>query len=160
MEDTLVVRFCVQSAEYSCVYLDSRVDVFIQQEIPELLAELSQDDWDQFVVAQAKKLLADPQTMPNESRVIWEEIKVGTEVWDRSRQELDALHKLSRKDVCEFYKEHLRTNGIGWARLALHMTGQAFEQQEVELTVGCSHDAILIDDLDSFKRSSDFYEYD
>ena len=39
-------------------------------------------------------------------------------------------------------------------------SGQAFKQQEVELTVECSHDAILIDDLDSFKKSSDFYEYE
>ena len=51
-------------------------------------------------------------------------VQAGTEVWDRRRQELDALHKLSREDVCEFYKKHLRTNGIGWARLGLHMTGQ------------------------------------
>ena len=60
MEHTLVVCFCVQFTEYSCAYLDSRcpiictnqflltaircvlrVDAFVQQEIPELLAEVS-----------------------------------------------------------------------------------------------------------------------
>jgi hypothetical protein len=51
-------------------------------------------------------------------------VQDGTEIWDRRRQELDSLHKLSREDVSEFYEKYLRTNGTCWARLALHMAGQ------------------------------------
>eukprot|EP00658_Telonema_sp_P-2_P002814 TRINITY_DN11042_c0_g1_i1.p1 TRINITY_DN11042_c0_g1~~TRINITY_DN11042_c0_g1_i1.p1 ORF type:complete len:315 (-),score=48.39 TRINITY_DN11042_c0_g1_i1:331-1275(-) len=159
-EEVMFLRFFVQSSEYSCAFLDSCIDVFIQDELPDILHQTSDEDFQKFIAGRKKTLLEPCRTLLEEKSWIWPEIKDGTHRWDRNQLTLNALSRLTPPDIMVCYQKYL--NGQACARVALHLQGQAFDPKhgshDSEALVKSCQTPILIPELELFKQSAQWYE--
>ncbi|EPS63741.1 hypothetical protein M569_11043, partial [Genlisea aurea] len=144
--------FRVQSAEYDPVYLQSRIDNFING-FGVMLDEVDGDCFENYKNGLMGKLLEKDPSLSYETDRYWGQIVNKRYMFDLSAKEAEALQDVKKEDVIEWYNSYLRQPSPKCRRLAIRVwgcnTGDVFMKKRVT--------ASSIGDVEAFKDSAEFY---
>ncbi|ERN04132.1 hypothetical protein AMTR_s00077p00061270 [Amborella trichopoda] len=138
-----VIGFCfrVQSSRYGPLYLQERVDNFIDK-LQEVLDGLDQRSFENYRSGLiAKKLEKDP-SLSYETDHYWGQIFDRRYLFNMSKMEAEELKRIEKEDVIEWYNAYFKGESEKCCRLAIHVWGCTTNMEE---------------DLEAFKLSSKFY---
>ncbi|KAF3454806.1 hypothetical protein FNV43_RR05254 [Rhamnella rubrinervis] len=145
--------FCVQSSEYSPIYLQERIDNFIN-DLGELLEALDHKSFENYRGGLMAKLLEKDPTMTYETNRFWNQIIDKRYVFDLSKKEAEALESIHRDDVINWYNTYLQQPSPKCRRLAIRVWGCNTDMKDAETQPKSTE---VIKDVAAFKMSSVFY---
>ncbi|KAL7173019.1 hypothetical protein ACSBR2_032480 [Camellia fascicularis] len=150
-----ILGFCfrVQSSEYNPVYLQGRVDDFING-LKELLDELDDESFENYRSGLIAKLLEKDPSLQYETNRFWSQIIDKRYMFDFSAKEAEEISSIQKKDVIDWYSTYLRQSSPKCRRLAVRVWGCNAELKEANTQATSVQ---VIEDLTSFKMSSEFY---
>ncbi|XP_062211184.1 nardilysin-like [Phragmites australis] len=150
----LAYCFRVMSSKYSPVYLQSRIDNFING-LSALLDGLDEETFEHHRSGLiADKLEKDP-SLSYQTGDYWSQIVDKRYMFDMSKLEAEELRTVWKDDIIAWYNTYIRSSSPKRRRLAVHVYGcnsdiaEAAKLQEQSWTI--------IDDVKSLKVSSQFY---
>ncbi|WVZ56835.1 hypothetical protein U9M48_007311 [Paspalum notatum var. saurae] len=150
----LAYCFRVMSSKYSPVYLQSRIDNFIDG-LSALLDKLDEETFEHHRSGLiADKLEKDP-SLSYQTGDYWSQIVDKRYMFDMPKLEAEELRTVQKADVIAWYNTYIRSSAPKRRRLAIHVYGcnsdiaEAAKLQEQSWTI--------IDDVQSLKVSSQFY---
>ncbi|XP_062215667.1 nardilysin-like isoform X2 [Phragmites australis] len=150
----LAYCFRVMSSKYSPVYLQSRIDNFING-LSALLDGLDEETFEHHRSGlMADKLEKDP-SLSYQTGDYWSQIVDKRYMFDMSKLEAEELKTVRKDDVIAWYNTYIRSSSPKHRRLAVHVYGcnsditEAAKLREQSWTI--------IDDVKSLKVSSQFY---
>uniref|UniRef100_A0ACD5XLA5 Uncharacterized protein n=1 Tax=Avena sativa TaxID=4498 RepID=A0ACD5XLA5_AVESA len=150
----LAYCFRVMSSKYSPVYLQSRIDNFIDS-VSALLDGLEEETFEHHKSGLiADKLEKDP-SLSYQTGDYWSQIVDKRYMFDMSKLEAEELRTVGKEDVISWYNTYIRSSSPKRRRLAIHVYGcnsdiaEAAKMQEQSWTA--------VDDVESLKASSQFY---
>ncbi|KAJ1297238.1 hypothetical protein BS78_01G362300 [Paspalum vaginatum] len=150
----LAYCFQVMSSKYSPVYLQSRIDNFIDG-LSALLDKLDEETFEHHRSGLiADKLEKDP-SLSYQTGDYWSQIVDKRYMFDMPKLEAEELRTVQKADVIAWYNTYIRSSAPKRRRLAIHVYGcnsdiaEAAKLQEQSWT--------MIDDVQSLKVSSQFY---
>nr|GLL36596.1 insulin-degrading enzyme-like 1, peroxisomal [Ipomoea trifida] len=153
----LGVQFIIQSTAKDPKHIDSRVEEFLKM-FESKLYEMSDDEFKSNVTALIDMKLEKHKNLREESRFYWREIFDGTLKFDRREHEVEALKKLTKKDLIEFFDEHIKAGAPLKKSLSVQVYGsshsaecKAHQNEPVEQHV------VRVEDIFSFRRSHELY---
>lgn len=151
-----ILGFCfrVQSSEYSPVYLQGRIDNFINQ-LEGLLSALDDESFQNFKSGLIAKLLEKDPSLTYETNRYWGQITDQRYMFDLSAKEAEAVKCLEKRDVKEWYNTYLRQSSPKCRRLAVRVWGCNTNINEAANPVLTP--VQVINDPVAFKASSMFY---
>nr|DAD25800.1 TPA_asm: hypothetical protein HUJ06_027268 [Nelumbo nucifera] len=145
--------FCVQSSKYSPLYLQERIDSFIDG-LQELLDKIDDEAFENYRSGLiAKKLEKDP-SLAYETNHLWGQIVDKRYLFDMSAKEAEELRSIKKSDVIDWYNRYLRLSSPKCRRLVIRLWGCNTNMQE-NATQGKS--VKVIEELAAFKTSAAFY---
>ncbi|KAM5572813.1 nardilysin-like [Rosa sericea] len=147
--------FCVQSSEYNPIYLQGRVDNFING-VDQLLHGLDDDSFQNYKDGLMANLLERDETLARETSRLWEEITNKRYTYDRPEKVAEEVRSLQKEDVINFYKKYLQPSSPKCRRLAIRVWGCNTDFKEAEAP---PEPVQVIQDLAAFKMSSEFYPH-
>ncbi|KAJ9698882.1 hypothetical protein PVL29_007786 [Vitis rotundifolia] len=145
--------FCVQSSEYNPVYLQGRIDYFING-LEDLLAGLDVESFEQYRNGLLAKLLEKDTSLTYETNRIWGQIVDKRYMFDMSVKEAEELRSICKSDIIDWYRTYLLQSSPNCRRLAVRVWGCNTDLKEAEAQ---SQSVQVIEDLTVFKTSSEFY---
>ncbi|XP_048324467.2 nardilysin-like isoform X1 [Ziziphus jujuba] len=145
--------FCVQSAEYSPIYLQGRIDNFIDG-LEELLEGLDDNSFENYKGGLMAKLLEKDPSLTYETNRFWNQIIDKRYIFDLSKKEAEALKSIHKNDVIDWYKLYLRQSSPNCRRLVIRVWGCNTDMKDAETQTKSTE---TIKDLAAFKVSSMFY---
>ncbi|KEH34462.1 insulin-degrading enzyme [Medicago truncatula] len=145
--------FCIQSAEYNPVYLQGRVESFING-LEELLDGLDDDSFENYKSGLMGKLLEKDPSLTYESNRLWNQIVDKRYIFDISKKEAEELKNISKNDVIEWYKTYLKQSSPKCRRLLVRVWGCNTDMKDAEAPSKSVH---VITDPVAFKKQSKFY---
>ncbi|XP_057953275.1 nardilysin-like isoform X2 [Malania oleifera] len=150
-----VFGFCfrVQSSKYNPVYLQGRIDNFIDG-LEELLDGLDSESFENYRTGLTAKLLEKDPSLNYETNRFWGQIVDRRYIFDLSKREAEELKSIQKSDVIDWYKTYLRHPSPKCRRLTVRVWGCNSDLQEAEIELKSVQ---VITDLAAFKASSKFY---
>ncbi|KAL1370247.1 hypothetical protein HN51_000534 [Arachis hypogaea] len=145
--------FCVQSSEYDPIYVQGRIDNFIDG-VEELLDGLDDDSFENYKSGLMAKLLEKDHSLNYESNRLWSQIVDKRYIFDISKKEAEELKNISKQDVVEWYRTYFRQSSPKCRRLLIRLWGC---NTKFEDDVALPETLQAIKDPASFKMSSEFY---
>ncbi|XP_040991889.1 nardilysin-like [Juglans microcarpa x Juglans regia] len=145
--------FIVQSSEYNPVYLQGRIDNFINN-LEELLDKLDDNSFENYRSGLMAKLLEKDPSLTYKSSRFWNQIIDKRYMFDLSKKEAEELNSIHKTDVINWYKMYLQQSSPKCRRLAVRVWGCNTDMKEAEM----QHKSVqVIKDVTAFKMSSKFY---
>lgn len=150
-----ILGFCfrVQSSEYNPVYLQVRIDNFING-VPDLLDALDKESFENFKSGLVAKLMGKDPSLEYETNRYWNQITDRRYMFDFSEKEAEEVKKIQKDDVINWYNTYLRKTSPKCRRLAVWLWGCNAGWKDTHKDVTPVQ---VIDDLTAFKTSSKFY---
>lgn len=150
-----ILGFCfrVQSSEYTPIYLQGRIDNFIN-ELEGLLSALDDESFQNFKSGLIAKLLEKDPSLTYETNRYWGQITDQRYMFDLSAKEAEVVKSLQKGDVKDWYNTYLRKSSPKCRRLAVRVWGcntNINESNPVSTSVQVINDPV------AFKASSMFY---
>jgi len=145
--------FIVQSSEYSPIYLQGRIDNFING-LEELLDKLDDDSFENYRSGLMAKLLEKDPSLTYESNRFWNQIVDKRYIFDLSKKEAEELTGIHKIDVINWYKMYLQQSSPKCRRLAVRVWGCNTDMKAAETS---DKSVQVIEDVTAFKMSSKFY---
>ncbi|XP_004300711.1 PREDICTED: insulin-degrading enzyme-like [Fragaria vesca subsp. vesca] len=145
--------FCVESSEHNPIYLQGRVDNFING-VDLLLHGLDDDSFENYKDGLIANLLERDETLGHETSRLWEEITNKRYTYDWPKRVAEEVRSLQKEDIINFYKTYLQPSSPKCRRLAIRVWGCNSDLKEAEAP---PESIQLIQDLAAFKMSSEFY---
>ncbi|KAK2386573.1 Insulinase (Peptidase family M16) family protein [Trifolium repens] len=145
--------FCIQSAEYNPIYLQGRVESFIN-DLEELLGGLDDDSFENYKSGLMGKLLEKDPSLTYESNRLWNQIVDKRYIFDISKKEAEELKNISKHDVIEWYKTYLKQSSPKCRRLLVRVWGCNTDMKDAE---AAPKSVQVITDPAAFKMQSKFY---
>ncbi|KAJ7964315.1 Insulin-degrading enzyme [Quillaja saponaria] len=145
--------FCIQSSEYNPIYLQGRIDNFLNG-LEELLGGLDDDSFENYKSGLVAKLLEKDASLTYESNRFWNQIVDKRYMFDLSKKESEELKNICKNDVVDWYKLYLKESSLKCRRLAVRVWGCYTNMKEIETQ---SKSVKVIEDLMALKKSSEFY---
>ncbi|KAM1995522.1 hypothetical protein ACFX15_028559 [Malus domestica] len=145
--------FCVQSSEYDPIYLQGRVDNFING-LEEMLDGIDDDSFENYKSGLLAKLLEKDPSLTYETNRFWNQIIEQRYMFDQSKREAEELGSIQKKDVIDWYKTYLQQSSPKCRRLAIRVWGCNTDPREAEPQPKSIQ---AIEDPATFKKSSKFY---
>lgn len=145
--------FIIQSSEYSPIYLQGRIDNFINS-LEELLDGLDQDSFENYRSGLLAKLLEKDTSLTYESNRFWSQIVDKRYIFDMSNKEAEEVRGIHKIDVINWYKMYLQQSSPKCRRLAVRVWGCETDMKEAETQ---NKSLQVIKDITTFKMSSKFY---
>ncbi|KAJ6798968.1 nardilysin-like isoform X2 [Iris pallida] len=152
-----VLGFCfrVQSSKYDPLFLRSRIDNF-NNDLHELLDALDDETFENHrngLIAQ--KLEKDP-SLTYETGNHWTQITDKRYLFDMTKVEAEELKTISKNDVINWYNTYLRSPSPKCRKLAIYVWGCNTNMHK-EAQTPEKFSGNVIENIESFKKSSDFY---
>uniref|UniRef100_A0A804R773 Nardilysin-like n=1 Tax=Zea mays TaxID=4577 RepID=A0A804R773_MAIZE len=150
----LAYCFRVMSSKYSPIYLQSRIDNFIDG-LSALLDELNEETFEHHRSGLIADKLEKEPSLSYQTSDYWSQIADKRYMFDMSKLEAEELKTVQKADVIAWYNTYIRSSSPKRRRLAIHVYGcnsdiaEAAKLQEQSWTI--------IDDVESLKASSQFY---
>lgn len=145
--------FYVQSSEYDPVYLQGRIDNFMNG-LEELLDGLDGDSFDNFKTSLMTKLLEKDPSLTYETHRYWNQITENRYIFDLSNKEAEELKNISKHDIVEWCKTYFKPSSPKCRRLLVRLWGCNTEFKDAE---ALPESAQAITDLVAFKTSCKIY---
>ncbi|PQM40259.1 nardilysin-like [Prunus yedoensis var. nudiflora] len=145
--------FYVQSSEYSPVYLQERIDNFING-LEELLEGIDDDLFENYRSGLMAGLLEKDLSLTCETDRYWCEIVGKRYMFDFAAEEAEELKTIHKEDVINWYRTYLQQSSPKCRRLATRVWGCNTDPKEAEAR---SESMQGIEDPATFKMSSTFY---
>ncbi|XP_050216582.1 nardilysin-like isoform X2 [Mercurialis annua] len=145
--------FCIQSSKYSPIYLQDRIDNFING-LEELLEGLDEASFENYRSGLNAKLLEKDPSLQYETNRLWNQIVDKRYMFDFSEKEAEELKNINKNDIINWYKVYLQPSSPKCRRLVVRVWGCNTDPKEFE-TVRDSEQ--VIGDLLTFKTSSEYY---
>ncbi|XP_071715471.1 nardilysin-like [Rutidosis leptorrhynchoides] len=145
--------FRVQSSEYSPVYLQGRIDNFIN-EMEGLLSKLDDESFQSFKNGLIAKLLEKDPSLAYETNRYWGQITDQRYMFDLSAKEAEAVKSLQKIDMSNWYNTYLKRSSPKCRRLAVRVWGCNTNLNDSNTS---STSVQVINDPIAFKASSTFY---
>ncbi|XP_057416399.1 nardilysin-like [Lotus japonicus] len=152
-----VLGFCfhIQSSEYNPVYLQGRIDNFING-LEELLDGLDDDSFENYKSGLMAKLLEKDPSLTYESNRLWNQILDKRYIFDVSKKKAEELRNISKNDVVEWYKTYLKPSSPKCRRLLVRVWGCNTDLKDNAEALSKSMQVIITDPT-AFKKESVFY---
>ncbi|XP_047330594.1 nardilysin-like [Impatiens glandulifera] len=144
--------FRVQSSEYNPIYLQGRIDSFLN-DVKGLLEGLDEKTFDSYKNGLVAKLLEKDPSLSYETNRFWGQIVDGRYMFDMSEKEVEELKSVQKKDIIDWYHTYLTKSSPMCRSLVIRVWGCNTEWKDAETQSTSLH----IDDLAAFKMSSKFY---
>ncbi|KAK9065982.1 hypothetical protein SSX86_015384 [Deinandra increscens subsp. villosa] len=150
-----ILGFCfrVQSSEYSPVYLQGRIDNFIDG-MDSLLKELDDESFQNFKSGLIAKLLEKDPSLTYETNRYWGQITDYRYMFDLSAKEAEEVKNLEKIEITNWYNTYLRKSSPKCRRLAVRVWGCNTDINESKTKPASVK---VIEDPVAFKASSTFY---
>lgn len=145
--------FCIQSAEYDPVYIEGRIDSFING-VEELLDGLDDDSFENYKSGLIAKLLEKDPSLTYESNRLWNQIVDKRYIFDISKKVAEEVKNISKHDVIEWYKTYLKQSSPKCRRLLVRVWGCNTNLKDAEAVPKSVH---IITDVEAYKMQSKFY---
>ncbi|XP_065881361.1 nardilysin-like [Euphorbia lathyris] len=145
--------FCVQSSKYSPIYLQGRIENFINS-LEDLLEGLDEASFENYKSGLMAKLLEKEPSLQYETNRLWGQITDKRYMFDFSLKEAEELKNISKKDVTEWYKMYLQQPSPKCRRLVVRVWGCNTDSNELETT---RDSELVIRDFAGFKMSAECY---
>ncbi|KAM7259044.1 hypothetical protein ACFE04_014785 [Oxalis oulophora] len=145
--------FCVQSAKYGPVYLQGRVESFIN-DLDNLLGGLDDSSFENYKSGLIARCLEKEPSLQSETNKFWSQIVDKRYIFDFSEKEAEELKSIQKKDIIKWYKMHLQQTSPKCRRLAVRVWGCNTDFKEAEKH---QNSVQVIKDFTAFKMSSEFY---
>ncbi|KAG4923560.1 hypothetical protein AAZX31_18G052800 [Glycine max] len=145
--------FCVQSSEYNPVYLQGRIENFLNG-LEELLDGLDGDSFENYKSGLVAKLLEKDPSLTYESNRLWNQIVEKRYIFDLSKKEAEELKNISKHDIVEWYKTYLKPSSPKCRQLLIRLWGCNTDLKEAE---ALPKSVLAITDPAAFKMQSKFY---
>ncbi|VFQ78513.1 unnamed protein product [Cuscuta campestris] len=154
----LGVQFIIQSSLKDPKHIDSRVEEFLKT-FESKLYEMPDDEFKSNVTALIDMKLEKHKNLREESRFYWREIFDGTLKFERREQEVVVLKELTKKDLIEFFDEHIKSGAPQKKALSIRVYGsphsERFEADQKEPLD--EPNIVRVEDVFSFRRSHELY---
>ncbi|KAI3450239.1 hypothetical protein Pfo_006904 [Paulownia fortunei] len=150
-----ILGFCfrVQSSEYNPVYLQGRIDNFING-LEEMLNGLDHESFENYRNGLMGKLLEKDPSLSYETNRFWGQIVDKRYMFDLSEKEAEELKDIQKGDIIDWYHSYLRQPSPKCRRLAVRVWGCNTDWKDADAQVASRQ---VIKDLTGFKKSSEFY---
>ncbi|XP_069140604.1 insulin-degrading enzyme-like isoform X1 [Argopecten irradians] len=112
-------RILVQS-DRSPQYVEGRIEAFLAS-MDEQLQAMTEEEFQKHVAAMTVKRLDKPKNIREQNQYFWFEVKDRTYNFDRDNIEVAHLKTLTRKDLYQFFKEHVSLDARKRQKLAIHV---------------------------------------
>ncbi|GFQ04195.1 insulin-degrading enzyme [Phtheirospermum japonicum] len=147
-----ILGFCfrVQSSEYNPVYLQGRIDSFING-LEEMLKGLDHDTFENYKNGLTGKLLEKDPSLSYETNRFWGQIVDKRYMFDLSEKEAELLEDIQKGEIIDWYRTYLRQPSPKCRRLAIRVWGCETDLKDAVAT------GQVITDLEGLKKSSEFY---
>ncbi|XP_020237618.1 nardilysin-like [Cajanus cajan] len=145
--------FCIQSSEYNPVYLQGRIENFLNG-LEELLDGLDGDSFENYRSGLMAKLLEKDPSLTYESNRLWNQIVDKRYIFDFSKKEAEELSNISKQDVVEWYKTYFKPSSPTCRRLLIRLWGCSTDMKDAE---ALTKSVQVITDAAAFKKQSNFY---
>ncbi|CAN0903648.1 At1g06900 [Linum grandiflorum] len=147
--------FCyvVQSAKYNPVYLEGRVETFING-LEDLLQGLDESSFENYKNGLLSKLLEKDPSLQDETDRLWNQIVDQRYVFDFSLKEAEELKNITKSDVIEWCRMYMLQQSPKCRRLAVRVWGCEADLKELDKRPASEQ---VIKDLPAFKMSTDCY---
>ncbi|KAK9279411.1 hypothetical protein L1049_013090 [Liquidambar formosana] len=145
--------FCVQSSKFNPVYLQGRIENFING-LEELLNGLDDESFENYKSGLIAKLLEKDPSLAYETNRFWGQIVDRRYMFDLSVKEAEELRSIHKIDVINWYKTYMQQSSPKCRRLAVRVWGCNTDLKEAETQ---PKSVQVITDPAAFKKSSKFY---
>nr|CAB3500894.1 unnamed protein product [Digitaria exilis] len=146
--------FRVMSSKYSPVYLQSRIDNFING-LSTLLDGLDNETFEHHRSGLIADKLEKEPSLSYQTGDYWSQIVDKRYMFDMSKLEAEELRTMQKADVIAWYNTYIRSSAPKRRRLAIHVYG--CNSDIAELAKLQEQSWTVIDDVKSLKGSSQFY---
>ncbi|KAL6559607.1 hypothetical protein OROGR_004724 [Orobanche gracilis] len=146
-------NFRVQSSEYNPVYLQGRIDNFING-LEEILNGLDHDSFENYRNGLMGKLLEKDPSLSYETNRFWSEIVNKRYMFDFFEKETQELKHIKMMDIIDWYHIYLRQPSPKCRRLSVRVWGCNTDWKDADAQVASRQ---VIKDVESFKKLSKFY---
>ena len=124
------LRFLIQS-ERDPLYLDSRIQSFVNEHVTQTLAKMTEKDFQIHCTALKQELTQKEKTLRGESKKHWDAILCGSNDFQRPWIDAKELNSLQIEDLKKFHSQFLMQNGAETLKISVHIWSQkAIESTE------------------------------
>ncbi|KAL2470900.1 Insulinase (Peptidase family M16) family protein [Abeliophyllum distichum] len=150
-----ILGFCfrVQSSEFNPVYLQERIDNFINA-LEEMLNGLDNELFEDYKSGLMGKLLEKDPSLVYETNRFWGQIVDKRYMFDMSEKEAEELRGIKKTDIIDWYNTYLKQPSPKCRRLAIRVWGCNAEWKNVDAQISSAQ---VIKDVEVFKKLSEFY---
>ncbi|CAO2840084.1 unnamed protein product [Amaranthus hypochondriacus] len=145
--------FSVQSSKYNPVYLQDRIDYFIDG-LKDFLEGLDDESFESFKSGLVAKLLEKDPTLSYETDRYWNQIVDKRYMFDFSEKVALFVRDIKKTEMIDWYSKYFRRESPKCRRLAIRVWGCETDLKEAEKLQGSMK---VINDYEAFKASSEFY---
>ncbi|GMG98165.1 hypothetical protein Nepgr_000005 [Nepenthes gracilis] len=147
--------FCVQSSQYNPIYLQDRIDNFIDG-LEDLLDGLDDESFESFKSGLIARLMEKDPSLIYETNRFWSQIVDRRYMFDSSEKEAREVRSIKKRELIGWYNQYFHQSSPKCRRLAARVWGcnTAIKDAEIQHKSGKVQ---VIDDLMAFKMSSNFY---
>jgi len=126
-------RIVIQSKTFDPKFLDERIEQFLL-EARGLLAELTEDEFGNFISSIAAELLEADKTLGQETNRYWREISNECYVFDRAQREVKELQALTLSDLLAFFDKHISPESTNRRKISIQIwpSAKAMEVSETK----------------------------
>nr|CAB3255240.1 insulin-degrading enzyme [Phallusia mammillata] len=124
------LKVVVQS-ERTPEYLEGRVEAFIEL-TEKLLEEMESAEFTRHVAALVSHILEKPKKLSTESLKHWIEIISEQHHFNRPEVEANHLRTVTKQDLQDFYRRHIRVGAPQRSKLCVHLLGNKVEKCSVK----------------------------
>lgn len=114
------LRFMIQS-ERTPVYLDSRIEAFLSENVPAILNKMTETDFQVHCTSLKQDLTQKKKTLSGESKQHWEAILSGSNDFLRPWIDAAMLNKITLDEMKEFYGNYLKQQAPKRTKVAVHI---------------------------------------
>lgn len=114
------LRFLIQS-ERDPLYLESRIEAFLAQNVPKTLASTTESDFKQHCTALKSELTQKKKTLAGEAKQHWDAILSGSFDFERPWVDASLLDSVTLGEVTEFYQQYLARGGQKRCKLSVQI---------------------------------------
>ncbi|XP_033756882.1 insulin-degrading enzyme-like isoform X2 [Pecten maximus] len=125
-------RILVQS-DRSPQYVEGRIEAFLSS-MDEQLQSMTEEEFQKHVEAMTVKRLDKPKNIREQNQYFWFEVKGHTYNFDRDNIEVAHLKTVERKDLYQFFKEHVALDARKRQKLAIHVVSTLESSNTKEVT--------------------------
>ncbi|KAJ1699101.1 hypothetical protein LUZ63_007613 [Rhynchospora breviuscula] len=153
-----VLGFCfvIQSSEYNPLYLQNRIDNFIDG-LQKLLDGIDDGTFEHHRSGLIAKKLEKVPSLVREADNYWDEITMQRYNYGIHEAEAEELKTIQKRDVIDLYKTYIKPDSDKCRRLAIHVWGCNTDVADVVKMQQSPWK--VIDDIGSLKLSSEFYQW-